>query len=99
MTVTSVPPTRLKELRAAGRPVDLIDVRTPVEYREVHAAFARNVPLDRLDPAALMRARDGPDEPLYVICRRAAGAGRRARSSWPPGSPTWSTSRAAPWPG
>jgi rhodanese-related sulfurtransferase len=48
----------------------LIDVRTPVEYREVHAEPARSVPLDRLDPRAVMEARNGSkDEPLYTICR------------------------------
>lgn len=58
------------EICATGKQVDLIDVRTPVEFREVHLANARNVPLDQLDPAALMQARTGSgDEPLYVICR------------------------------
>ena len=43
---------------------------TPVEYRELHATHARNLPLDRLDPVAVMQARNGSrDEPLYVICR------------------------------
>ena len=61
-----------------GKPIDLIDVRTPVEFREVHVEFARNVPLDRLDPAAVMQARNGsPDEPLYVICR-SGSRGRQA---------------------
>ncbi len=50
--------------------VDLIDVRTPAEYREVHLAMARNVPLDSLDPQALMASRNGAaDQPLYVICQ------------------------------
>lgn len=48
--------------------VDLIDVRTPAEFREVHAAFARNVPLDSLDPQRTAADRRG-DAPLYVICR------------------------------
>ena len=48
----------------------MIDVRTPVEFQEVHIEIARNVPLDRLDPAALMQARDGStNEPLYILCR------------------------------
>jgi rhodanese-related sulfurtransferase len=48
-------------------------VRTPVEFREVHVDFARNVPLDRLDPAAIRNERNGSaDEPLYVICRSGA---------------------------
>jgi rhodanese-related sulfurtransferase len=51
MCVTAISPQRLAELCKAGR-IDLIDVRTPVEFREVHVEHARNVPLDRLDPAA-----------------------------------------------
>jgi len=49
---------------------DVIDVRTPAEYREVHAEVARNVPLESLDPHAVMTHRQaGSDQPLYVICR------------------------------
>ena len=78
MPVPTVSPRRLEDLRAAGRPVDLIDVRTPAEFGEVHVPFARNVPLDRLDPAAVARDRGAPDgEPLYVICR-SGGRGRQA---------------------
>ena len=49
--------------------VDVIDVRTPVEFREVHLEIARNVPFDSLDPTAVMNERSASDEPLYVICR------------------------------
>src|SRR5262245_33434809 len=69
MTVVTISPRQLAERYQAGS-VDLFDVRTPVEFREVHVEFARNVPLDRLDPAAILHARTaGPDEPLFVICR------------------------------
>jgi rhodanese-related sulfurtransferase len=78
MSVPTITPRRLDELRTAGKAVDLIDVRTPVEYREVHVAFARNVPLDRLDPAAVQQQRTAPPgEPLYVICR-SGSRGRQA---------------------
>ncbi|WP_339909357.1 hypothetical protein [Symmachiella dynata] len=30
--------------------VDIIDVRTSLEFREVRAVVARNIPLDSLDP-------------------------------------------------
>ncbi|MAT15758.1 MAG: sulfurtransferase [Planctomyces sp.] len=51
-------------------PVELIDVRTPAEYREVHSTIARNVPLNSLDPDAVMQSRNGSaQKPLYVICR------------------------------
>jgi rhodanese-related sulfurtransferase len=60
---------RLVELEGQG-PVDVIDVRTPVEYREVRAVNARNVPLDSLDPHAVMKQRNGAaGDPLYVMCR------------------------------
>lgn len=65
-----ITPQALAELCKRGAKIDLIDVRTPVEYREVHVQIARNVPLDQLDAGALMRARNGSaNEPLYVICR------------------------------
>jgi rhodanese-related sulfurtransferase len=83
MSVPTITPARLEELRTAGKAVDLIDIRTLVEYREVHVAFARNVPLDRLDPVAVRQQRIGsPEEPLYVICRsgsRGRKSGRRGR--------------------
>lgn len=54
-------------------PVDMIDVRTPLEYREVHAATARNIPLDALDPHQVMSERNGAGEqPLYLICKGGA---------------------------
>jgi rhodanese-related sulfurtransferase len=66
-TITVMQLSELYEQQGA----DLIDVRTPGEFREVHASFARNVPLGSLDPQAVMQARNGASEkPLYVICQR-----------------------------
>jgi rhodanese-related sulfurtransferase len=77
MTVASINPSHLAELCKSGK-IDLIDVRTPVEFREVHVKLARNVPLDNLAPAALVRARNGDmDKPLYIICR-SGSRGRQA---------------------
>lgn len=76
MSVPTITPRDLEELRRRGRPIELIDVRTPIEYRGVHAEFARLVPLDGLDPRAIIEARQGDkDEPLYLICR----SGSRSR--------------------
>ncbi len=59
----------LADRHASGN-VNLIDVRTPIEFQEVHAASAKNIPLDGLDPHAIMKSRKGSsDEPLYVICK------------------------------
>jgi rhodanese-related sulfurtransferase len=78
MDVSTITPDGLEAMRRRGDLVDLIDVRTPVEYRQVHVEFARSVPLDRLDPRALMEARNGTKhETLYVICR-SGSRGRQA---------------------
>ncbi len=70
MGVPTITPKELEDLRREGRAVELIDVRTPVEFREVHAENSRSVPLDRLDPEAVMDARNGTrHDPLYTICR------------------------------
>lgn len=68
MAVATITPQRLDELVRSGQAVDLIDVRTPLEFREIHIGFARNMPLDRLDPASL-RSSVSNGRPLYVTCR------------------------------
>jgi rhodanese-related sulfurtransferase len=64
---TAIYPAELARLRSSGKPVQLIDVRTPAEFQEAHVDFARNVPLDQLQPEALTPGEKG--EALYVICR------------------------------
>jgi len=57
--------------------IELIDVRTPEEFQEAHAAGARNVPLDGFNPSAIIKDRTtSPEQPIYFIC--AVGA----RSAW-----------------
>lgn len=68
MDVPTILPRELANRRQQGEAFELIDVRTPVEYREVHCSFARNVPLTDLDPKAVM-ASLAPGNKLYVICR------------------------------
>ncbi|QDV26476.1 rhodanese-like domain-containing protein [Aureliella helgolandensis] len=59
----------LAELDGQGE-VEIIDVRTPIEFREVRAAKAKNIPLDILEPHAVMKLRNcAADEPIYVICK------------------------------
>jgi rhodanese-related sulfurtransferase len=77
MSIATIAPQSLAELCKDSRKIDLLDVRTPVEYREVHVAQARNIPLDQLDPVAVMQARNGHTEPLYVVCR-SGSRGRQA---------------------
>jgi len=78
MNVTTISPQMLAQLCKEGKKIDLIDVRTPVEYREVRVELARNVPLDQLEAATMMEARNGTaNEPLYVLCR-SGSRGRQA---------------------
>ena len=78
MAIATIGPRELAAMRQDGAEVELIDVRTPIEFREVHCPFARNVPLSDLDPKAVMAARSGPaGSPLYVICK-SGSRGRQA---------------------
>src|SRR5579862_5537767 len=77
MNVKTINAKELSELCRSSKPVELIDVRTPAEYRDVHLAAARNVPLDQLDPAALIKARNGSgNDPLYLICKSGGRSSR-----------------------
>jgi rhodanese-related sulfurtransferase len=78
MSVKTISPRELQQKQQAGEPIDLIDVRTPAEFREVHIEGSRLAPLDRLDPAAFLAGRNGSaGRPLYLICR----SGNRARQA------------------
>jgi rhodanese-related sulfurtransferase len=67
---TTITPRQLADIRSSGKKIGLLDVRTPVEFREIHVDFARNVPLDRLDAQAVAAEYGASSsEPLYVICR------------------------------
>ena len=69
---------KLAELCEADKGIELIDVRTPIEFREVHSVYARNVPLDSLGPQSLMSSPGrSSDQPVYLICR----SGKRAEKA------------------
>lgn len=74
---TGISATELGGLLGAGRVLDLVDVRTPAEFREVHLVGARNLPLNQLDPKRVAQERLSPQEPLYLICQ-SGGRGRQA---------------------
>lgn len=60
--------------------IDLIDVRMPVEFREVHAVGAKNYPLDALDPKSIATSRNGRSaEPIYVICKSGNRSSKAAQ--------------------
>jgi rhodanese-related sulfurtransferase len=73
MAVRTVSAKEVFERRGA----EVIDVRTPAEFAEVHAEGARLVPLDQLDPRAILGARNGAAaEPLYLICKTGGRAAK-----------------------
>ncbi len=81
-----ISPAWLSEaLAEADAGIDLIDVRTPAEFRAVHVRGARLVPLDRLDADEIQRTRpDRVSGPTVVICKsgqRAAKAVARLRDA------------------
>lgn len=68
MSAATITPQQLFMVTESGRDVDLIDVRTPVEFREIHIPCARNHPLDHLDVEKLVSRYMNHHEPLYVVC-------------------------------
>jgi rhodanese-related sulfurtransferase len=59
------------------RGIVLIDVRTPAEFEDAHATGAFSVPLDRLDPVAVMKTLP-PDTVVHLICQ----SGNRAATAY-----------------
>lgn len=76
--IATITPKELAEKLNAESGLDLIDVRTPVEFREVHATPARNIPLDKFDAKVYLDGRNGSaGQAVYVICR----SGNRAKKA------------------
>lgn len=74
---TEISVTDLSSIIKTGQ-AHVIDVRTPVEFQEVHAVDVRNVPLNTIDSQTIAAevSRAG-ENTLYVICK-AGGRGRQA---------------------
>ena len=77
MNITSITPKQLQDAFQADQSLELIDVRTPIEFREVHVSFAQNVPLDAMNPQEFTARGKDFGKPLYVICR-SGGRGKQA---------------------
>ena len=74
--IRTIAPQDLMKLKSTGKSVELIDVRTSLEFREVHVEFAKNLPLNELDAAKLAAELRELKEPLYVICRSGGRSGQ-----------------------
>jgi rhodanese-related sulfurtransferase len=58
----------------------LVDVRTPAEFREIHAVGAQLVPLDVLDRAAVEAVRGQHPGPVFLLCASGIRATKAAAS-------------------
>lgn len=68
-----------KRLQATSGPSPLLlDVRSPLEHRELHIPGTKLVPLDQLDPAAVCSSY-GQDHEVVLVCRSGARATKAAR--------------------
>jgi rhodanese-related sulfurtransferase len=78
MHYPTLSPAEVYDLQRGGQVIDLVDVRTGLEFRALHAQDARWVPLGKLTPESVMAGRRGSaDQPLYLICQ----SGGRSRAA------------------
>lgn len=79
MTIDSLSAVELQKRLLAGETVAMIDVRTPVEFDEVHSPSAVNIPLDRISKKALAAAGCMEcGQPVYLLCRSGQRATKAA---------------------
>jgi len=80
---TTIAPAEASVVVGSGRGT-LVDVRTPAEFREIHAQGAQLVPLDILDCPAVETARGTNTGPIFLLCAsgiRATKAAEKLRSA------------------
>jgi len=68
---------QIRRLLEADKPLNIIDVRTPAEFSNLHARGARLLPLSGLTAAAAC-AQGANGEAIYLICQ----SGSRAAKAW-----------------
>lgn len=73
--MTSVQPTKIDTSTCL-----IIDVRTPLEHKEMALQCAHHhIPLDQLDPAKLVQDLQlNKDQPIYMLCRSGKRASQAA---------------------
>lgn len=77
--MSTITASALYELLQDNPSQNVIDVRTPVEFAEVHVTVAKSVPLDSLDPATLYETQNlSLEKPLYILCRSGQRATKAA---------------------
>ena len=71
----TISPIELQKILAEKPDAVLLDVRTPVEFAEVHVPQAKNIPLDELKPDSLSLDKN---QPVYLLCRSGQRATKAA---------------------
>ncbi|HVU28029.1 MAG TPA: rhodanese-like domain-containing protein [Verrucomicrobiae bacterium] len=71
----TISPIELQKILAEKPDTVLLDVRTPVEFAEVHVPQAKNIPLDELNPNSLSLDKN---QPVYLLCRSGQRATKAA---------------------
>ena len=74
---TTIAPAEVAAVVNSGRGI-LVDVRTPAEFREIHATGAQLVPLDILDRPAVEAVRGANSGPVYLLCASGIRATKAA---------------------
>jgi rhodanese-related sulfurtransferase len=75
----TIAPAELDTLLRAQPDLPLLDVRTPMEYAQVHVPQARNIPLDTLAPGSLFERGLLPrGQPIYILCQTGGRANKAA---------------------
>jgi rhodanese-related sulfurtransferase len=76
--MTTLSPTEFHRQRSSGKKLLLIDVRSPAEFRAIHAEGATLLPLEQADADAVRRLQEGHDG-VGVICKSGARASKAAQ--------------------
>jgi rhodanese-related sulfurtransferase len=75
----TITPIELQKLLASTPGLPLLDVRTPVEFAEIHVPQARSIPLDEISPKDLaVSGQIRKDQPVYLLCRSGQRATKAA---------------------
>lgn len=76
MPIASITPEEAQRLLTGSTAATLLDVRTAAEFAQVHAAGARSLPLDQLEPESVKSVCKGKTGQLLVICKSGARAAK-----------------------
>jgi rhodanese-related sulfurtransferase len=74
---TTIVPAEALAVISSGRGI-LVDVRTPGEYREIHAVGAHLISLDVLERAAVETVRGSNSGPVFLLCASGIRATKAA---------------------